>query len=176
MIMLPPRVFALCLLLLAAQLAPDAQTGRVSPHETVSAAVDGARISVTYGRPYMKGRKIMGGLVPYGFVWRTGADEATTLVSDKPLRFGSVTVPAGTHTLFTLPRAGQWTLIINRQTGQTGLEYDEEQDLGRVAMTIGQTAAPVEQLTMLIQDTPAGGALVLRWERTELTAAFTVVP
>ena len=76
-----------------------AQGQRASPHETVSATIDGAKVSITYGRPYARGRKIMGGVVPYGAVWRTGADEATTLVTDKALMFGSTRIQPGTYTL-----------------------------------------------------------------------------
>lgn len=152
----------------------DAQGQRLSPHETASATIDGATISITYGRPYMKGRKIMGGLVPHGAVWRTGADEATTLVTDKALRFGSTHVPAGTYTLYTLPDEKAWKLIINRQTGQAGTEYHPERDLARIDMHVGSTSVPVEQLTLALTDTPAGGELTLQWERTEAKVAFSV--
>ena len=148
---------------------------RASPHETATATVDGAKISVTYGRPYAKGRKIAGGLVPYGQVWRTGADEATTLVTDKALMFGNTHVEPGTYTLYTLPGEKSWQLIINKQTGQWGTEYNQKQDLARIPMTVGKTTAPVEQLTIQIADTPAGGELQLSWENTRATAAFSVM-
>ena len=148
---------------------------RVSPHETVNATVDGAKISVTYGRPYMKGRKIAGGLVPYGQVWRTGADEATTLVTDKALMFGSTHVQPGTYTLYTLPSDQGWQLIINKQTGQWGTDYDQAQDLARIPMKVAKTNAPVEQFTIAINDTPAGGELKLTWENSDVTAPFTVM-
>lgn len=151
------------------------QRQRASPHETVTATVDGAKISVTYGRPYAKGRKIVGGLVPYGQVWRTGADEATTLVTDKALMFGNTHVGPGTFTLYTLPGETEWQLIVNKQTGQWGTEYNEKQDLGRIPMKATKTSAPVEQLTIEVADTPAGGELRLSWENTLATAAFTVM-
>ena len=151
----------------------DAQ--RASPHETVSATVDGAKISVTYGRPYLKGRKVGVQLAPYGKVWRTGADEATTLVTDKALMFGNTHVEPGTYTLYTLLGEKNWQLIINRQTGQWGTEYNQKQDLARIPMTVGKTQAPVEQLTIQIADTPAGGELQLSWENTRATAAFSVM-
>lgn len=146
-----------------------------SPHETVTTTVDGAKISVTYGRPYMKGRKIMGELVPYGQVWRTGADEATTLVTDKALMFGRTHLPAGTYTLFTLPGEQSWQLVISKQTGQWGTKYDQAHDFARVPMTVTKTSAPVEQLTIAIADTPAGGDLRISWENSQATAAFTVM-
>jgi hypothetical protein len=149
---------------------------RASPHETVNATVDGAKISVAYGRPYAKGRKIAGGLIPYDKVWRTGADEATTLVTDKALMFGSTHVQPGTYTLYTQAReSGDWQLIINKQTGQWGTEYDQKQDLARVPMKVGKPPSPVEQFTIAINDTPAGGELKLTWENSEATAPFTVM-
>lgn len=148
---------------------------RASPHETTTATVDGAKVSITYGRPYAKGRKIVGGLVPYGQVWRTGADEATTLVTDKALMMGSAHVNPGTYTLYTLPGEKGWELIINKQTGQWGTQYDQGQDLARVPMKVGKTSGPVEQLTLEIADTPAGGELRLSWENTLATVPFTVM-
>jgi hypothetical protein len=149
---------------------------RVSPHETVNATVDGAKISITYGRPYAKGRKIAGGLIPYDKVWRTGADEATTLVTDKALMFGKTHVPPGTYTLYTQAREGsEWQLIINNQTGQWGTEYEQKQDLARVPMKVSKPASPVEQFTIVINDTQAGGELQLTWENNQATAPFTVM-
>jgi hypothetical protein len=162
-------------LLAAVALAGNLHAQRASPHETVSANVDGAKISITYGRPYAKGRKIVGGLVPYGQVWRTGADEATTLVTDKMLMLGSAHVEPGKYTLYTLPGENSWQLIINRQTGQWGTEYTKEQDLARIPMKVGKTGSPVEQFTIAIADTPAGGELRLSWENTQVTLPFTVM-
>jgi hypothetical protein len=136
-----------------------------SPHETVSATVDGAKVSIEYGRPYTRGRKIVGGLVPYGRVWRTGADQATTLTTDAPLVIGGAKVPAGKVTLYTLPNAGGWKLIINKQVGQWGTEYNEAQDLARVDLTAKTLTAPVDQFTIKIE----GGKLILAWELTELS-------
>lgn len=139
-----------------------------SPHETITATVDGAKVSIEYGRPYMRGRKIVGGLVPYGRVWRTGADAATTLTTDAPLNIGGASVPAGKVTLYTLPSAQGWKLIINKQTGQWGTEYNEAQDLARVDMTTKALAAPVDQFTIKIE----GGQLKLAWELTEVSVAI----
>ena len=158
-------------------VALDAQRQRASPHEAVTATVDGASVSIEYGRPYMKGRKIFGGpesLVPFGKVWRTGADEATTLTTDKGLTFGSVSVPAGKYTLFTIPGDKEWMLVINKQTGQWGTQYDQAQDAGRVAMKVQATSAPVEQFTIKIADTPAGGEMHFEWESTRAVATFVV--
>ena len=145
-----------------------------SPHETAKATVGGATISVEYGRPYMRGRKIMGGLVPYGQVWRTGADAATTLTTSKALAIGGATVPAGKVTLYTLPAEAGWKLIINKQTGQWGTEYDQAQDLARVDLTKKALSAPVDQLTIAIEPSGDGGVLKISWETTELSVPFTV--
>jgi len=136
-----------------------------SPHETVSATVDGAQVSITYGRPYMRGRKIVGGLVPFGRVWRTGADQSTTLVTDAPLVIGGAVVPAGKVSLYTLPSSQGWKLIINKQTGQWGTEYNEAQDLARVDMAIKALTAPVDQFTIKIE----GGQIRMAWELTEVS-------
>jgi hypothetical protein len=136
-----------------------------SPHETVSGVVDGAKVSIEYGRPYMRGRKIVGGLVPYGRVWRTGADQSTTLTTDAPLVIGGAAVRAGKVSLYTLPSPQGWKLIINKQTGQWGTEYNEAQDLARVDLKARTLTAPVDQFTIKID----GGQLKLAWELTELS-------
>ena len=146
-----------------------------SPHETAKATVGGANISIEYGRPYLRGRKIMGGLVPYGRVWRTGADAATTLTTSKDLVIGGTTVPAGKVTLYTLPGEDQWKLILNKQTGQWGTEYDQSKDLARVDLTKKTLSAPVDQLTIALEPGAGNeGTLKISWESTELSVPFTV--
>ncbi|HXI73730.1 MAG TPA: DUF2911 domain-containing protein [Verrucomicrobiae bacterium] len=172
--------------LLVCALPLMAQQKRVSPHETVSAVIDGGRVTLVYGRPYTKdpksgeARKIWGGLVPYGKVWRTGADEATLLVTQKSIEIGGTTVPAGAYTLFTLPAEdGSAKLIINKQVGQWGLgpgAYDEKQDLARVDLKKDALEKPVDQFTMSVGKNPAGGGLIkLMWEDTQYSVAFTGV-
>src|SRR5581483_261664 len=143
---------------------------RVSPTQTAKAQIDGADVSITYGAPYTKDpktgqpRKIWGGLVPYGQVWRTGANEATTLTTSKTLQFGSLSVPAGTYTLFTQPEESGGKLIINKQTGQWGTKYDGSQDLGRVDMTKKDLSSPVDQFSIAIEQGAHGGGVIhLRW-------------
>lgn len=155
--------------------------GRVSPHETISAGRGANRVTVIYGRPFSKApngteiRKIWGTLVPYGKVWRAGSDEATLLISQKPLVFGTTEVPAGAHTLFVLPAEdGSAKLIINKQIGQWGLEYDEKQDLARIDLTKKEIPEQVDQFTMAVESTPLGGVLKLTWEKAEYSAPFTV--
>lgn len=179
--MTTPRAL-LALTLATLLLAPAAsriaaQEKRASPHETVSADIDGAKVSITYGRPFMKGRKIVGALVPYGQVWRTGADEATTIESTKALMFGPLHVNPGKATLYTLPAEAGWKFIVNRKTGQWGTDYDQKQDIGRIDARVEKLSAPVEQFTIAIEKNPAGkgGQIVMTWETTKVVVPFTVM-
>jgi hypothetical protein len=147
----------------------------VSPPATASATINGKKLTIAYSAPSMRGRKIMGGLVPYGRVWRTGADNATTFQTEAALDIAGLKVPKGTYTIYTLPGANEWLLIVNKQTGQWGTEYDQKRDLGRVKMTLAPTAAPVEKFK--IELTALGGnqgRLKLAWERTEVSVPITV--
>src|SRR6185312_1506339 len=149
-------------------------SGGNSPHETTGAVVDGNRVTITYGRPFMKGREIWGKLVPYDKVWRTGSDEATILITQKPIVIGETTVPAGAYTLWTLPAAdGSAKLIINKQIGQWGVgpgSYDEKQDLARVDMKKETLDAPVEQFTMAVS---RNGEISMSWDKTKYSVSFT---
>jgi hypothetical protein len=153
-----------------------------SPHVRSVYTVDGATITIEYGRPSVKGRTIFGpdGIVKPGNVWRMGADEATTLKTDKDLMFGSVHVPAGTYTLFALPLAGEspdapaGKLIISKQTGQWGTQYNAANDLARVDANISIAAAPVELLTLSIIDTPPGASFVVEWDNMRAEVPFVI--
>jgi hypothetical protein len=158
-----------------------AQQKRVSPPDVTSAVIDGSRVTVVYGRPSVKdpksgeARKIFGTLVPYGKVWRLGANEATMLVTQQPLQFGETTVPAGAYTLFLLPEENGAKLIISKQLGQWGTQYDEKNDLARVDIKKEAIDKPVEQFTMSVEKNPSGGGMVkMSWEQTQFTAPFTV--
>ncbi|HEX5724342.1 MAG TPA: DUF2911 domain-containing protein [Longimicrobiaceae bacterium] len=148
--------------------------GPLSPRDSVTAQVGGARVSVNYGRPYKRGRTILGDVVPWGQVWRTGANQATHFTTDRDLMVGAAHVPAGTYTLWSLPTPQGWQLIINRQTGQWGTEYDARQDLARVPMRVSRTEQPVEQFTIRIVPTGDGGTLHLAWDDTEASVPFVV--
>lgn len=145
-----------------------------SPHVRTEWTISGANISIEYGRPYLKGRTIGTDVVPYGFVWRAGADEATTLKSDKPLTFGKLTVPAGTHTLWVMPTASAWHLIVSKDTGQWGTEYDPAQDLGRVEMKLEKPAKPVDQHTIGITPQQGGGVLTIEFGTVKASAPFSI--
>ena len=163
-------VLAVACLLIVAVVAMQRQ--RVSPHETVEATIGGKKVSITYGRPYLKERKAVGGsLVPYGQVWRTGADEATVLTTEVDLMIGSLAVPKGKYALFTLPTETGWKLIVNKTSDQWGaFSYKDADDLGRTDMKVGKTGAPVEQFTISL----TGGVLKLEWENTSATVDVKV--
>ena len=168
----------------AQQTAKVASTGGNSPHETTSAVIDGNRVTITYGRPLAKGRKIWGTLVPYDQIWRTGSDEATILITQQPIEMIGATIPAGAYTLWTLPKAdGTAKLIVNKQIGQWGINprdpktvYDEKNDVVRVDLTKAATPSRVDQFTIGVVKNPAGtgGLIKLSWENIDYSAAFTV--
>ena len=145
---------------------------RVSPHETVNATIGDAKITIVYGRPYTKDpktgekRKIWGGLVPYGKVWRLGADEATLLTTDKEIMIGGTAVPAGTYSLFLQPEEAAAKLIVNKQTGQWGTKYDQSQDLVRIDLKKQTLTTPVDQFTIAVED----NALKMSWDNMEYSA------
>jgi hypothetical protein len=148
--------------------------GVLSPRDTVRAEVRGARLVVDYGRPAVRGRTIFGNVVPWDSVWRTGANAATQLTTDKELLFGAIAVPPGTYTLFTIPGAERWQLIINRQHGQWGTDYDVSKDLTRLPMESRHRDDLIERFTISIATAGTDGVLHLAWEHTELTIPFTV--
>jgi hypothetical protein len=168
--------YILTILAVIASVSPlMAQRKRISPHETVSKVIDGNRVTIVYGRPFTKdpttgqNRKIWGELVPYGEVWRTGADEATLLITQKPIMIGESAIPAGAYTLWTLPSEdGTAKLIINKQIGQWGIgsrSYDKEQDLVRIDLKKEALDAPVDQFKRSISENPSGGGLLkMMWE------------
>ncbi|HVH88753.1 MAG TPA: DUF2911 domain-containing protein [Terriglobales bacterium] len=162
-------VAVILLAILSATAQDQDKSKRPSPPGTAEVTFsDGKKVTINYSRPYAKGRKIFGGLVPYNEVWRTGANEATSLKTDTDLVVGDTTVSAGSYTLYTVPSASSWKLIINKQTGQWGTNYDQGQDLARVDMNVSSLPQPVEQF-MISFDKKGGDAaqLNLQWEKTQ---------
>lgn len=157
--------------LLAFSLSACAQ----SPAADTSVTINGKTITIKYSAPSMRGRKIFGGLEPYSKVWRAGANAATALHTDADLSMNGLKVPKGDYTLFVYLDPDQWKLIVNKQTGQWGLSYDEKQDLGRVNMKMSKPSTPVERFKVTLA--PAGGnkgTLTMEWENTVATVPFTV--
>ena len=169
MFMLAVFVLAQASFAAAASAQQQDKSKRPSPPGTADCTINGKKVTIDYSRPSLKGRKLGTDLAPYGKVWRTGANEATTLTTAIALDIAGVKVPAGTYTLCTLPSEGTWKLIINKQTGQWGTEYHQEQDLARVDMKKQEIAVPVEQFTIsLDQDSNDSADLTLEWEKTRV--------
>lgn len=147
----------------------------LSPRDTATQTIGPAHLVVDYGRPSKRRREIFGGLVPYGAVWRTGANQATHFRTDRNLTIGTIRLPRGTYTLWTIPARDGWTLIVNRETGQWGTDYDKTQDVGRTPMKVATLGAPVEQFTIAIE--PAGdgwGVLTMSWDTTQASVSIHV--
>lgn len=146
-----------------------------SPPATANVAVAGATINIKYNTPHLRGRHVgTTEIVPYGQVWRTGANPATTIITSAPLKFGSLLVPAGTHTLYSLPTADSWQLILNNQTGQWGTEYKPEMDLGRIPMKAKPVATPQEVMSLSFENTTAGSTeLHIRWDKVDEYVTIT---
>ncbi len=162
-------------MLLVVALGANAQkkSAPASPRDSVFSLIDTNKISVNYGRPSMRGRKIMGDLVPWNQVWRTGANQATHFKTNYDMIIGGVPLPRGTYTLWTLPSATGWKFIINKQTGQWGTNYDERQDYARFDAVVEHLAAPVETLTIAFDATgKTKGKLKLMWENTLVWTPF----
>ena len=159
---------ALLVVLVTITLASVACAQKPSPPGEASITfADGKTVTIQYSRPSMRGRQIFGGLVPYDQVWRTGANAATSLKTDVDLNIGGANVPAGSYTLYTLPGANAWKLIINKQTGQWGTEYNQSQDLARVDMKVTQRSSPLEQFTISFDKSGGNSAtLKLEWANT----------
>ena len=147
--------------------------GGGSPHETVEWTVQGATITISYGRPFLKARP-EAQVMPPGKIWRTGADEATTLKTTKDLMFGALLVPAGTYTLFTVPGPETWKLVVSKQTGQWGTEYHEDRDLGRADLKVEKLPKPADQVTIGIAEVKGTPTFTIDWGTTRASTAFMV--
>ena len=160
-----------------------------SPRATASLAVStgvrgaaGMKVVIDYGQPFARGRVVEGNLIPAGQVWRTGANAATSLVTEANLQIGNVAVPKGAYTLYSLwsPAAGM-QLIINKQTGQWGTDYKQDMDLGRVAMTAKTLSDTRDAFVITIEPSaaatgPAAATLRMTWGKSEFSVPVTVVP
>jgi DUF2911 family protein len=155
---------------LAATVSFAQMGGGSRPSPAASASCDlggGKTIKTDYSSPRMKGRKIYGDLVPFGQVWRTGANEATTFVTSSPVVVGGKSVPAGSYTIFTVPNNDKWTLIINKKTGEWGIPYKYESDeLARVDMKVSKLSSPVENFTISYEKSGNGCTMNMDWENT----------
>jgi hypothetical protein len=138
---------------------------KMSPSAETSTMVGGKAVTIEYNAPSARGRKVEGGLVPYGEVWRLGADSATTLTTDTDLKIGTLSVLKGVYTLYIAASEGGWQLVVNKQKGQWGTEYNQPQDLGRVPMKLAKLSQPVETLKITL----TGSSLQIEWGNTKAT-------
>jgi hypothetical protein len=135
---------------------------------------DGKTITVDYSSPRMKGRKIFGDLVPYGQVWRTGANEATTFVTTAAISSEGRDIAPGSYTIFTVPEQSKWTLIVNKKTGEWGIPYKYESDeLARIPMSVSKTSGPVENFTISFEQSGSACTLQVSWEQTQASVPFS---
>ena len=162
--------------------------GTLSPPDSVRATVGGVNVAINYGRPAMRSRTVFGGIVPWGAVWRTGANFATRLTTSGDLLVGGRPIPAGTYTLWSLPTQQGWKLIINKQTKAPcstaeqcaaptraplwGTDYAADSDLVRIDMQVSSIAARVEQFVITVEPQGDGALLALAWEQTRATVAL----
>ena len=164
------RIALVVLLLPVFTLLACAQDASKRPSPAAQAQCkfsDGKTVKSDYSSPRMKGRKIFGGLVPYGEVWRAGANENTTIRFSDSVTIEGKDVPAGSYTLFALPNADKWVLIISKKTGEWGIPYPGEgEDFARVDMRVSPLPSPVENFTIGFDQTGSTCAMHLDWEKT----------
>jgi hypothetical protein len=169
----PPDVDSVAKRLAAAERGTGQQ--QLSVRDTVRATIGGATFMVDYGRPLARGRKLLGDVISYDRVWRTGANAATQLTTSAPITLAGLSLPAGTYTLWTAPHASSVDLIVNKQTGQWGTEYRRDQDLGTAKMTSDSMATGVEKFTISVEPTDARhGTLKMEWGTFRWTAPIVV--
>ena len=143
--------------------------------DTARATIGAATFSVDYGRPLARGRTLLGNVISYDRVWRTGANAATQFTTSAPITLAGLSLPAGTYTLWTVPHVGRVDLIVNRQTGQWGTEYSRAQDLGTAPMKSDSVDTPVEKFTISIEPSDARhGTLAMAWGTFRWTAPIVV--
>jgi hypothetical protein len=149
-------------------VAQQDKSSRPSPPAKAECRLsNGKTVTVDYSSPRAKGRKIFGGLVPYGQVWRAGANEATTLVTTSDIEVGGKAVPTGKYTIFAIPAEDKWTLVISKKTGEWGTAYPgPENDLARIDMKVSKTSAPVEIFAIAFDQTGNGCPMRMEWENT----------
>lgn len=161
--------------IVAALFASACLRAQQSPPAETSVTIAGKAIRVNYSAPSMRGRKIFGGLEPYGRVWRAGANAATALHADANLDIGGLAVPKGDYTLFVYLDPNQWQLIVSKATGEWGLDYDQSKDLGRVKMEMSKPPKPIETYKMTLSSLGGNkGRLRLEWENTIAEVPITV--
>jgi len=168
-------LFLCVLLAVFAARANESEAQVLSPPARIACKfADGKTISATYSSPRMRGRKIFGDVVPFGEVWRAGADDATGFATNADLLAGGKTIPAGRYTLFTLPTPAKWTLIVSKKIGEWGIPYPGEKfDFARVEMKVSKLPAPLENFTISFDSSGSTCTMKLDWETTRASIDLT---
>ncbi len=158
-----------CLAIASLSACAQDKASRPSPPANAECQLSGGKsVKIAYSSPRMKGRKIFGALVPYGQVWRAGANESTTFVTDTDLNVGGTNVPAGSYTIFAVPNADKWQLVISKKTGEWGTAYPgPSNDLARIDMKVSQLSSPMENFTISFDHAGSGCTLSMSWENTK---------
>lgn len=156
-------------------VAQQDKSKRPSPPAQATFDLGGGKsVTIDYSSPRVKGRKIYGELVSFGQVWRTGANESTTLVTTADVSIGGTTVPAGSYTIFTIPNKDKWTLVISKKTGEWGTDYPgASNDLARVDMKVSALPSPVENFTISFEKAGMGANLNIDWETTRASVMIS---
>jgi hypothetical protein len=172
-IMLKQLCCLLCCLAIVSISACGQDKAKASPAAKTDCQLAGGKsVKIDYSSPRMKGRKIFGGLVPYGEVWRAGANEATTFVTDADLNVGGTTVPAGSYTIFAVPNADKWQLVISKKTGEWGTAYPgPSNDLARIDMKVSSLSSPMENFTISFDKAGSACTLNMAWETSQASVS-----
>lgn len=149
--------------------------GIPSPNEKIEHIIKGAPVTVTYGRPYKRGRQIFGGIVPYDSLWRTGAGGPTIITFSQDVRFKNLYLPKGNYSVYTVPRISDWLLIFNSDTKRWPTDPDRTKDLGQVIIKTRRSAETHEQFTIMIKETSKGGRIEFIWDDVIASADFEVI-
>ncbi|HEY2459727.1 MAG TPA: DUF2911 domain-containing protein [Candidatus Acidoferrum sp.] len=151
------------------------KSARPSPPAETSCNLSGKSLTIDYSSPRAKGRKIFGGIVPYGKVWRAGANESTTFVTIGDITVGDTLVPAGNYTIFAVPNEDKWQLVISKKTGEWGTAYQgPENDLARIDMKVSKLPSHVENFTITLDGNGSGGCtLHMDWETTSASVKIS---
>lgn len=160
---------------MAKRMAKTPGIGIPSPTETIQSEVQHSKVSITYGRPYKRGRVIFGGVVPYDSVWRTGANGATVLNIENDIRIGTTRIPKGEYSLYTIPKPGEWKLIFNTDTKTWPTDPDRTKDFAEVYIPVKKTTGIKQQFTIEIHETKKGGQLTFAWDDTVASADFEII-
>lgn len=165
----------MAVVLFAARNRQRTAENTLSPPAATTIKLGGSELDIDYNAPSARGRQVEGGLIPYGEWYRLGADAATTLTTATDIKIGDLRVPKGVHTLFLFATKDSWQLIVNNQTKQWGLSYNQKQDLGRINMKLSKLRAPVEQMRLVLAvTTPKSATLSLEWGTTRAEVPIAI--